>query len=475
MGKYTPSDSNIPEGHTTAAERETKIIEITPNLDLNFFSEFEQEAPPPEGLPKQLFNQLPELIRAPCMGFAEQAEREVFLVGSLAVVSGIMPNVFGLYDGQYYTPHLYAYILAPYGSGKGGLRYCRSLAEGVHRQRREEGKELEKEYRAELHNFKQGNTAEEPQRPGKKMLFLPANASKSGLLQLMEENEGMGIIFEMEGDSLADALKTEYGSYSDLLRKGYHHEPISFFRRTEQEYRDIERPALAVVLSSTFDQYLKLIPTPQNGLFSRFIHYNLTPSREFKNVFSQDKSQLPEYFEELSKEFTKIYNSLRTRKNPYIFCLKPSQKSLFLELFQEWKNELSEFISRDLEGTVNRLGLICFRLAMVFTTLRIFETGELKEELICDDADFDTALELVAHFKEHALKVYHRLPRNYTKPSKEAQELERELMGKAEQVALCVRLANEKKSYADIALEVFGDAKLKSKAYRWVNSKKIVG
>lgn len=449
-----------------------KIIEIPNGLDLNYI-DVEPVAPQPEGLPEELFSQLPQLISAPCLQFTEQAEREVFLVGALAIVSGILPNVQGLYDGQHYTPHLYAYILAPYGSGKGGLRYARLLAEGIHRQRREEAKEAEKEYRTKLRDFKAGNTDEEPLRPAKKMLFMPANASKSGLLQLMEENEGTGVMYETEGDTLADALKTEYGSFSDLLRKAFHHEPISFFRRTEQEYKDITRPALSVVLSSTQDQYLKLIPTPQNGLFSRFLHYNLTPSREFKDVFAEEKNQLPDYFAELGEQFKAIYNNLLSRPNPIQFSLTRAQRALFLEVFGAWKEELSEFISRDLEGTVNRLGLICFRLTMILSALRMFETGEDREALVCTEDDFAAALELIEHFKNHALKVYHRLPHHYAKPSKEALELERELVGKAEQVAMCEGLKNEGRTYREIALEVLGDAKKGGTVYKWLNRKNI--
>lgn len=457
-------------------QNNAKIIEIPNGLDLNYFdAEGEHEAPQPEGLPEQLFHRLPELISAPALQFAEQAEREVFLVGALGIISGILPNVHGLYDGQYYTPHLYAYILAPYGSGKGGLRYARQLAEEIHKQRREEAREAEKEYRKQLHEFKTSNTAEEPPRPPKKMLFLPANISKSGLLQLMEENEGKGIVYETEGDTLADAQKTDYGNFSDMLRKAFHHEPISLFRRTDSEFRDITRPALAVILSSTHEQYQKLIPTPQNGLFSRFLHYNLTPSQEFKDVFSPDKNHLPEYFAELGERFTAIYDNLNARPNPILFSLTRAQQIHFLEVFGAWKAEFSEYISRDLEGTVNRLGLICFRLAMILTTLRMFETGEDREALICAEEDFAASLELIEHFKNHALKVYHRLPRHYEKPSKEALELEKELVGKAEQVAMCARLKSERVSYADIALQVFGDAKHKSKAYRWANSEKLRG
>lgn len=45
--------------------------------------------------------------------------------------------------------------------------------------------------------------------------------------QALSDNHGWGVIFETEADTLTQALKTDYGDYSDGLRKAYHHEPIT--------------------------------------------------------------------------------------------------------------------------------------------------------------------------------------------------------------------------------------------------------
>jgi len=47
----------------------------------------------------------------------------------------------------------------------------------------------------------------------------------------------------------------------------------------------------------------------------------------------------------------------------------------------------------DYLATVRRLGLITFRIAMILTTLRIMETGEIHSPMICNDTDFNTAIE----------------------------------------------------------------------------------
>jgi hypothetical protein len=157
------------------------------------------------------------------------------------VISGILPNVIGYYDGKPCAPNLYCYILAPYGAGKGALNYAEYLGRQVH-QKRVENYRLEKEqYQQEYAEYlrdlaaakKGGNTTpEKPEEPKVKLLFIPANNSKSGVLELLGNNDGKGIIFETEGDALTTALQTDFGNYSDSLRNAFHHEPITFFRRT---------------------------------------------------------------------------------------------------------------------------------------------------------------------------------------------------------------------------------------------------
>ena len=62
------------------------------------------------------------------------------------------------------------------------------------------------------------------------MLYIPANNSSSGMFQLLYDNKGKGLIFETEGDTLAQSFKSDYGNYSDGFRKAFLHETVSYFR-----------------------------------------------------------------------------------------------------------------------------------------------------------------------------------------------------------------------------------------------------
>lgn len=417
-------------------------------------------------LPGAIFDNLPDLFKNACAILTEQTEKEVFLIGAIGVVSGLLPNVMGFYDGQHTGCNLYCYVLGQYGTGKGGLKLAYQIGKAVHARHKEISAGLQTKYKQDCIEAKE-NKEPEPENPGIKLLYIPANNSKSGFVELLHENEGRGILFETEGDTLADALKTDYGGFSDVLRKAFHHERISFYRRTGREHREIEMPRLSVVLSSTIDQYQKLIPNIQNGLFSRFLHYNLAPCHDFKDVFDRRKCTYPEYFEKLGQTFLDIYTYLDTLQTPIEFELREHQKGQFLAVFDEWKKEVGEYVSTDLEGTVNRLGLICFRLAMQFAALRNFGEGDYSPNMICADTDFKTALQMVEVLKRHALDVYYDLPR--LKVSREAAEMERELHDKAALIAQCKRRRDAGESYAQIALSVLGNANQKSKVFQWLN------
>ncbi|MEA3451911.1 MAG: DUF3987 domain-containing protein [Bacteroidota bacterium] len=352
-----------------------------------------------------IYQDLPNILKNAVNILTDNAEKEVFFFGAIGVVSGILPNIHGFYDSKFYTPHIYSFLVGEYGEGKGILTKARVLALKIQKQKTDEYESQRIEY--ELN----GDNGIKPKRC---FLFIPANNSKSGIVRLLKESDEKGIMFITEADTLADILKQDYGNFSDILRSLFHHEGYEQYRTTNDEYSFIEKGYLAVVMSGTYDQLIKLIPTIENGLYSRFLYYNFTPQKGiFKNVFHKGKLNYTERFEDLSDKFLKIHEKLSLLEQPINFSLTEAQQEIFLVQFQKWKTELSELHYGDLDGSVNRLGLIAFRIMMQFSTLRILEKEDdfLPTEIICNNIDFVNALRIIQISKNNALKVYKFLPK----------------------------------------------------------------
>ncbi len=432
---------------------------ITQESMLNALHEAEQRPPRPKPEPeqkteqqnapftvgvqpfdKEVFENLPDQLKTPCAALVSDTEREVFLVGALGVASGLLPNVKGFYDGKMIYANLYSYVLAPYGAGKGALSFSYELGKEVHRAMRELAKQETSEYEASLLVYenevkafksKKGLGVEPPQKPQEpknRMHYIPANNSKTGFLQLVEENDQSGTLFATEADTVADTIAQDYGNYSDALRAGFHHEPIPYFRRGNGgEYVEMENPRISVVLSSSEDQLVRLMPSVANGLFSRFLYYNAPPDPTFRNVFDRRKRDYEKVFSDAATEFKKIYNLLHARTVPVEVQLTEAQEAVFLAHFSTTKSSIYNEHDQALGGTVNRLGTICFRICMILTVLRSLENGEaLTDVLTCSETDFDNAMRMIRTFTAHALVVADKLPKpkRFSNDSREHQKYE---------------------------------------------------
>lgn len=120
---------------------------------------------------------------------------------------------------------------------------------------------------------------------------MPGNSSSSAVYRALDANGGWGIMFETEADTVSNMLDSDYGHYSDLMRKAYHHETVSMNRVSDKIHIDIENPRLSVFITCTPGQIPGLFPSFENGLGSRFQFYNLPDDKvEFHDVFARSDS-----------------------------------------------------------------------------------------------------------------------------------------------------------------------------------------
>ncbi len=460
--------------HDEHAPKGKKVVFIPPNFDLNDgLPPKDKEEYIPDFLPMsdELFDELPPLLRVACERLPDREGQEVFLMGAIGLLSGMLPNVQGMYMRRTIHPNLYCFIVGKHGTGKGALLWAKDLGEATDAYREQQAKQaIEKfaeeqaHYQRQVRLYDKGKLQEPPvpPTPPKHLkLYLPANSSKTALMQLLDENDGRGIIFETEGDTLADMLKQDYGNFNDVLRKGFHHEPVSYFRRANNEDVKITRPMLSVVLSGTQGQLHKLLPTIENGLFSRFMFYVLQSRAGFKDPFDDEGGDDEYYFARLADRFLAMYKKLEHKETPVQFALHPHQQKEFVRYFAAVKTEIQEHISDDLDGTVNRLGLITYRIAMVLTCIRFIDS--LDGTLKCLKTDFNNALAISTHLLHYTLHVYEQIELRQSK-SKEV-----EIEDKKEKIEEACRCRSMGMSYEEIAEQVLGSKTKSTTVWRWVD------
>lgn len=258
-----------------------------------------------------------------------------------------------------------------------------------------------------------------PQEPPIKTLLIPANSSATSVYQVLNDNNGVGLVFETEGDTLANTFKSDYGNFSDGFRKAFHHEMISYTRRKDREFVELAKPRLSALLSGTPCQILSLIPNSENGLFSRFIFYYMNVRLEWIDVFAGGDQTLDRRFEQLGKQFYELYKILLPTQ-PIRFALATQQQTLFNSFFAQVQIEYANLFGLDIVPSVRRLGLITFRIAMILTSLRIIDGGDLSNLIVCNDVDFQTAISMAHVLLQHIAKVFSMLPTTQTASNQNA-------------------------------------------------------
>ena len=374
----------------------------------------EEESP---FIPDRVYNALPETLRNACNEFSDR-ERDVFVTSALAVISGGLHNVHGLYRNEKTFPNVFGFISAPPASGKGVMKYAKQLGECYHGLLLDESKESLKLYKKAKRIFDlkvkkaKSNEAlealEEPTKPKASLFFIPGDTSSSMIMTHLEDNDGMGCICETEADTLTKALKQDWGDFSDILRKGLQSETMSKSRKTELEYTEIKEPKFSVALTGTPNQMDTLINSIENGLFSRFMFYSFKSKPKWKSTWTDTLTRSnTEIFEDYSAMLCGKFRSNKQQR----FFMTQEQGMKLDATFEEELGHHAALYQDSIVGVVFRLGLMCFKIAMVLTALRSDE-----ENITCTDEDCNTAITLVKEvYLKHAINMLTKLDKQSNK------------------------------------------------------------
>ena len=375
--------------------------------------------------PECVFEHLPPFLNEVVNNSISVDDRDTILIGAIVCLSVCFHNVCGVYDERIVYPNLYLFVVADAGMGKGALTLCRELVAPINRNLHELSKRMEQEYKEAMSTYIKGKKTDGmtmPTEPPMRMLVIPANSSASSFLKILGDNDGIGLLFESEGDTLSQTLKSDYGNYSDVLRKAFHHELVSLSRRKDREYCEVANPRVSVALAGTPEQVRRLIPDAENGLMSRFCFYIIRFKRGIRNVFatsdiSQSKNAM---FKLLGDKFCHLHENF-VRQGNYSFSLPSDLQEHFIEYLSRVNEECCDEVDNKMQGVVRRMGLIAYRIMMVLTVVRHLDnvihksSSDETVQLVCHEFDYSIAMSICDTLLYHAVFIYQNLSGNQSK------------------------------------------------------------
>lgn len=371
------------------------------------------------------------------------AQRDALLLGALTVLGASLNRlVRSLYGRKYIYPCLQTFVVAPPASGKGALTWVRKLVEPIHGRMMDEYRRAMELYKQEKLAFEQaGRNKTEinmPELPPMKMFLIAGNNSATGMLENLMDAGGVGLMCESEADTVSTAIGTDYGHWSDTLRKAFDHDRLSFNRRTNHEYREISQTYLSVLLSGTPAQVKPLIPSAENGLFSRQIFYSMPATSGWVNQFGsrEEYDNLDHCFETWGKEWEQRLKELAPCVSVLHFELSDTQQLLFNNTFAHLFDTACLTMNGTMKSSVARLAVNILRLMSIVAFLRAVEekqeflpSEDIPAENITDktasrfisritEEDFDAVLSLAQPLYLHAAYVLALLPEVEVTPQK---------------------------------------------------------
>ena len=357
---------------------------------------------------------LPNLLEKGVSQFKNDSEKYLFLYSAITAASGLMMKVSGSYKENRIFPNLFLLVVAPPASGKSVMMYAKKLIRGIQDSKRKEAQDELAAFSVKEAEARKTKSAFLLPRPPYAVPLIPGNVTGSKLITHLADNEAKdcpSILIESEIDTMAMAnKKSEYGNFTDILRKGWEGEDVSMSRRgNNNEYYEAKNPKLAVAISGTPNQVKSLIGNSSDGLFSRFTVFTIDDPDDWIDVSPcEGCGNLTDFFNQQANEYKKLYEYLL--QNPLEVKLTSQQWERVNQFGKKMLDEINQYDNPNAPSLAKRHAVMIFKMAMVFTAIRQYEEAAVQGERMCEDKDFETALSLVEQSLAKALKIFQQLP-----------------------------------------------------------------
>ena len=297
---------------------------------------------------------LPESVQQMLSLASTPEEQDIILMATLAAASACVPNLYFRYGptGKKYYANLQCFILAAAASGKGIANQALEMVRVV-----------------------------DEQHP----LLISGDSTLAAWYKALEANQGVGYMHESEGSVITDIWRTAAANYNTALRKAAEHEPIS--RNRVKGASEIRNPRLSMLLTGTFGQYRALVPSVENGYFSRLLTVVIRGTNPFDKRYVSSRGMQSAIPSQVGRRLLLTYEALMNADERE-WSLTDAQKNRLGEHLETEYKTLIGLLGDNFHSAVIRMAVQIERIAMILSALRI----ESKDfSFICSDEDYDAA------------------------------------------------------------------------------------
>ena len=304
---------------------------------------------------------LPESVQQMISLASTPEEKDIILMATLAAASACVPNLYFRYGptGKKYYANLQCFILAAAASGK-----------GIANQALEMARVIDEQY----------------------PLLVAGDSTLAAFYKALEERGGAGYMHESEGSVITDIWRTAAANYNTALRKAAEHEAISRNRCTGSS--EIKNPRLSMLLTGTFGQYKALVPSVENGYFSRLLTVVIRDTHPFDKRYVSSKGGQSVIPKQVGHRLLSTYESLMNAGERE-WSLTDAQKERLGEHLETEYGTLIGLLGDNFHSAVVRMAVQIERIAMILTVLRqgsaLAANSASLIALTCSDADYTTA------------------------------------------------------------------------------------
>ena len=308
---------------------------------------------------------LPESIQNMLSLAKTDEEKDMLLMATLAAASACVPNLYFRYGptGKKYYANLQCFILASSASGK-----------GIANQALEMMRVVDEQY----------------------PMLIAGDSTLAAWYKALEEQGGIGYMHESEGSVITDIWRNAAANYNTALRKAAEHEAIS--RNRVKGASEIACPRLSMLLTGTFSQYKALVPSVENGYFSRLLTLVERGSHPFEKSYVTAKSENSAIARQVGHQLLRTCENLMNAPERE-WSLTDSQKERLGEKLETEYRTLIDMLGENFHSTVIRMAVQIERIALILSAMR----GNLVE---CSDFDYQTAELIGSKMLMHMAMAY---------------------------------------------------------------------